>query len=106
MLLLGKKAVLEKRPIAIFPQGTRVNPKDKSPYLSGVSALYKYLKIPVVPVSLNSGLYWPNKSFKQNPGKIIIEFLEPIEPGLELKFFSKTLEDTIEKASDKLVDEA
>ncbi|MGI9386636.1 MAG: 1-acyl-sn-glycerol-3-phosphate acyltransferase, partial [Methyloligellaceae bacterium] len=40
------------------------------------------------------------------PGKIIVEFLEPIEAGLPRKTFSQRLEHVIETASDALIVEA
>ena len=50
----------EKRPLLIFPQGTRVKVDDKVPFKKGVGRIYEALNISCVPVALNSGKVWPN----------------------------------------------
>ena len=70
-----------KRPIVIFPEGTRTAPGAKRAYHPGVAALYGKLGLPVVPVALNSGLFWPRRGFVKRPGRIVLEFLPPIAPG-------------------------
>jgi len=109
MLDKAKSAVKMRRPIVIFPQGTRVSPgtlvKD-SPYQPGVSALYRMLDVPVVPVALNSGQFWPRRRFTRRPGTIILEFLQPIAPGLPRKEFDAVLEKRIENATKALEIEA
>ena len=57
----------------IFPQGTRVAPYQKIKLNSGVAAIHKLLKIPVLPIKHNSGLYWKNKKFKKEKGTIIVK---------------------------------
>ena len=86
----------------IMPEGTRIPPGRTGRYQPGVAALYKQLGLPVVPVALNSGLYWGRRALEKKPGTVIIEFLEPIEPGLQRSLFMKTLEEGIESASEKL----
>ena len=83
------------RPLLIFPQGTRVRFNDRSPFKKGVSRIYDSLKMPCVPVALNSGKIWPKNSFMKYPGDIHVSFLEPIEPGLEKNIFLKVLEEKI-----------
>lgn len=90
------------RSVIIFPEGSRALPGEKHPYLTGIFGIYKYLKIPVVPVAVNTGLYWPKKG-PLKKGKFMIEFLEPIEPGLQKKVFMSQLEDTIETACQGLL---
>ena len=80
------------RPLLIFPQGTRVKYDDRSPFKKGVGRIYDTLKLPCIPVSLNSGKVWPKNSFIKYPGDIHVSFLEPIRPGLEKTIFIKTLE--------------
>lgn len=94
------------RPILIFPQGTRTPPGADRPYLPGVAAIYKGVNVPVVPVALNSGLFWPRKLMDKQPGTITVEYLEPIQPGLDRKTFMKTLEAGIETATARLEAEA
>jgi 1-acyl-sn-glycerol-3-phosphate acyltransferase len=89
------------RPLLIFPQGTRVKFDDRVPFKKGVGRIYESLNIPCVPVSLDSGKVWPKNSFMKYPGNINISFLEPINPGLEKNFFTKTLEDKIYSEMEK-----
>ncbi len=88
------------RPLLIFPQGTRVPYKERPPFKKGVSRIYEALKLPCVPVALNTGKIWPKNSFNKYPGKIIISFLTPIEPGLEKEKFLSKLQSDIYKEID------
>jgi 1-acyl-sn-glycerol-3-phosphate acyltransferase len=99
----AKAAVAEGCSILIFPEGTRRKPGDAPDYKPGVAALYRELGVPVVPVALNSGLFWGRQSFLKRPGTITVEFLEPIEPGMERKAFMELLERRIETATGRLV---
>ncbi|WP_324864415.1 lysophospholipid acyltransferase family protein [Azospirillum sp.] len=93
----------EGRPIVIFPQGTRVAPGTYRPYRIGVGVLYESLKIPIVPMALNAGLYWPRHSFLKRPGTVVVEFLPPIMPGRPRAEAMRELEEELEAASDRLV---
>jgi len=90
------------RKIVIFPQGTRVRPGLRKPYKVGVAALYQDLDLPVVPMALNSGLFWPKGQFLKKPGTVTIRFLPPIQPGLSRSAFLRELQDKLETASDDL----
>ena len=90
------------RTLIIFPQGTRTAPGTERSYLPGVAALYKQCDAPVVPVALNSGLYWPRRQFKKRPGTIILEFLPPVPPGLDRRRFIEELQNRIEPATRRL----
>ncbi len=90
------------RPLLIFPQGTRVKFNDRNPFKKGVARIYDTLKLPCIPVALNSGKIWPKNSFMKYPGDIHISFLEPIEPGLEKTIFLKILEDKIYSETEKI----
>jgi 1-acyl-sn-glycerol-3-phosphate acyltransferase len=90
------------RSILIFPEGTRVPPGQRRPYQPGVAALYTQLKVPVVPVALNSGLFWGRSAFIKKPGTILVEILPPIPPGLDRKGVMKELENRIETAATAL----
>ncbi len=89
------------RPLLIFPQGTRVKFDDRSPFKKGVGRIYDSLKLPCIPVALNSGKIWPKNSFLKYPGDIHISFLDPIEPGLEKTIFLKILEEKIYSETEK-----
>ena len=81
-----------KRPLIIFPQGTRVLPNERPPFKKGVSRIYEELKIHCQPVAINSGFVWPKKGLKQSQKTITITILKPIPPGLTKDEFLKTLE--------------
>ena len=87
-----KKAIYKNRSILIFPHGTRTLPNSKNKIQSGVVILYKHLNINVVPIKLNSGKYWGRNKFLKYPGKITVNFLKPIKPGLNPGEFRKKLE--------------
>jgi len=82
----------EKRPLLIFPQGTRVKFDDRVPFKKGVGRIYEALNISCVPVALNSGKVWPKQGIVKYPGKITVSFLKPIEPGLSRDEFIRNLE--------------
>jgi 1-acyl-sn-glycerol-3-phosphate acyltransferase len=105
----ARKMVGQRRPIVIFPQGTRVYLHETihdRPYKSGIIKLYSEIGLPILPVAINSGVYWPKNSFWKKSGKIIVEFLPVIPAGLPADDVMKQLEDQIETASNKLVTEA
>jgi len=85
----------ENRPLLIFPQGTRIKVEEQVPFKKGVGKIYETLNIACVPVALNSGNVWPKKGIIKYPGKIIVSFLKPIEPGLNRDEFVKNLETKI-----------
>jgi len=102
MVARAKQVIADGRPIVIFPEGTRVAPGQHRPYHPGVAALYGQLGVSVVPVALNSGLFWGRRSFAKSPGTITLEFLPRIEPGLKRKEFLQRLEASIEARSNAL----
>ena len=85
----------EKRPLLIFPQGTRVKFDDRVPFKKGAGRIYEALNISCVPIALNSGKVWPKHGIVKYPGKITVSFLEPIKPGLNRDEFIKNLETKI-----------
>tara|TARA_B100001123_G_C15086903_1_gene938008 strand:- start:53 stop:733 length:681 start_codon:yes stop_codon:yes gene_type:complete len=87
-----KEAINKKRSVLIFPHGTRTLPNSKNKIQSGVAILYKHLNTKVVPVKLNSGTYWGRNKFIKKPGKITVNFLKPIKPGLKPGEFRNVLE--------------
>lgn len=102
LLADARAAVAEGRSILIYPEGTRTPPGERRPFHPGVAALYGDLGIPVVPVALNSGLFWGRRSFHKMPGRITLQFLPPIAPGLPRKEFMAALQRGIEDQSDRL----
>ncbi len=102
MLQQAKKVISQDLSIIIFPEGTRGFVGQKTTYRQGVGNLYQELDVPVVPIALNSGLFWGRRSFLKTSGEVLVEILPPIYPGLEKEEFMKTLKATIETASDRL----
>jgi 1-acyl-sn-glycerol-3-phosphate acyltransferase len=102
----ARAAFASGRSVLIFPEGHRQLPGATPDYKPGVAALYGQLNAPCVPVALNSGLFWTGPlGFFKKPGTMVLEFLEPIPPGLKRQDFMATLESRIETATAKLVDE-
>lgn len=106
MIKQSKEAIADGRPIIIYPEGTRTRPGATPHYHPGIIALYSQLKVPVVPVALNSGLYWGKDAFIKRAGTIKLEFLPPIPPGLDKTEFMTQLQNSIETTSQKLLEEA
>ena len=106
MLREAKARIADGREIIIFPEGTRRAPGAPPDYKTGVILLYEALRVPCVPVALNSGLFWPRRSLVRRPGTIVVEFLDPIPPGLPKAEFLKRLTEAIETASTRLLAEA
>jgi 1-acyl-sn-glycerol-3-phosphate acyltransferase len=104
MVKQAKAVIADGRSIVIFPEGTRVAPGDQKPYQIGTAALYRQLGVPVVPMALNSGLFWARRKWIKRPGVITLEILPPIEPGLSRDVFMTTLRERIEGATGRLIE--
>ena len=91
---------------AIFPQGTRVLPGAKDRYKVGAGVIYTRMEQTCVPAATNVGVFWARRSPLRKPGTAVLEFLEPIPAGMELREFMTKIEDVIETNSDRLMREA
>jgi 1-acyl-sn-glycerol-3-phosphate acyltransferase len=103
MVQKAKMYLSHGRPIVIFPEGTRSDPGKKGKYHAGVAILYDHLKVPVIPMALNSGLCWGRRSFLKHPGVIRVEFLPPIPTELSKNTFLERLSHDIEDACERLI---
>jgi 1-acyl-sn-glycerol-3-phosphate acyltransferase len=103
MAAAAKRVIEQRRSVLIFPEGTRKKVGAPPDYKPGVAGLYGQMGVECVPAALNSGLFWTG--FKKRPGRIVLEFLEPIPPGLKSREFMRQLEDRIEAATAALVAE-
>lgn len=101
-----EKQSVEEGQTVIYPQGTRVLPGVKMPYKAGAGVLYGRLGQTCYPVATNIGVFWGRRSPYRKPGVAVMEFLDPIPPGLPIKEFLSLLEETIETRSDALMKEA
>lgn len=96
MMKEAKDRMNKGRPIIIFPEGTRCKPGTTKGYKPGLLFIAEQLKAPVIPVALNTGLFWAKNSFLRYPGKVIIEFMEPMPEIADKKEFMAELEKRIE----------
>jgi 1-acyl-sn-glycerol-3-phosphate acyltransferase len=94
------------RQLIIFPEGTRRPAGAEPRYKYGVAHLYAAEGVPCVPIALNSGLFWPRRSIRRVPGTVLVEVLDPIQPGIDKDVFFKQLEHEIESATARLIAEA
>ncbi|MFB2550393.1 lysophospholipid acyltransferase family protein [Ensifer soli] len=94
------------RQLIIYPEGTRRPPGAPPEYKYGVARLYRDLGVPVVPVVVHAGLFWPRRSLRRYPGHFKVRFLPPIAPGLSPDVFFEELVRVTEAASDRLLLEA
>lgn len=98
----AQKSMDANRPVLIFPEGTRSAPGKAGRYRHGIFALYEALGVPVLPIALNSGYFWPRREFLKKKGQLVVECLPPIMPGLKEAAFMKKLEAILEAAALKL----
>ena len=99
-----KNIIINNEQLIIFPEGTRKEPTNHMNIQSGISAIYTYSKLPVIPVTLNSGFFWGKQNIIKKSGKIIIDFGNPILPGLSRKDFEIELARQIKEKSLKIFD--
>jgi 1-acyl-sn-glycerol-3-phosphate acyltransferase len=106
LIVDAKARAADGRQIVIFPEGTRQQVHAPPAYKPGVVALYEGIGLSCVPVALNSGLFWPRLGTNLRAGTVVVEFLEPLPPGLDRRAFRAELEAKIEAATARLVAEA
>lgn len=106
MLHVAKERIASGREIIMFPEGTRRPPGAPPDYKTGIVLIYNALGVPCVPVALNSGVFWARRSWARKPGKIMVEILDPLPPGLPKAEFLSRLQEAIETASARLLAEA
>ena len=102
----AREELAHGRQIIIFPEGTRRPAGAEPRYKYGITRLYLGANVPVLPVALNSGLFWRRRSILRPPGTIVVQVLDPIQPGLTEEEFMARLQHDIETATARLIDEA
>lgn len=106
MVSSAQKNAREPGQLVIYPQGTRLAPGVVAPYKVGAAVLYERMGVTCVPAATNAGVFWGRKSSLRKPGLAVVEYLEPIPPGLPQQEFLRILEERVEEASARLLDEA
>lgn len=107
MLEEVRKKTAAGRPVVIFPEGTRCRPGTTKGYKSGIMFLAENLHLPVVPVAVNTGLFWAKNSFLRYSGTAVFEFLPPISAeGKTKEEFMTELQTVIENKCAELNKEA
>jgi len=105
LALFAKRAYDSGRHIAIYPEGNLMQPGERERYRSGIYYLSRDLGLPVTPVANSVGLLWNRRDWRKKAGRAAIEFLPPLEPGLDKRPFMNRLEEAIESQSDRLIAE-
>jgi 1-acyl-sn-glycerol-3-phosphate acyltransferase len=100
----ARAAVRGGRQLVIFPEGTRTTPGAPPAYKSGFAQIYTSCGVPCMPVALNSGLFWPRRNFMRYPGTLVVEFLDPLPPGLPKDEFIGRVKTAIEDATSRIVE--
>lgn len=95
----------DPRDVLIYPEGHLSAPGEKHKYRTGVWRLYDGLARPCVPVATSLGLGWDRQSFFKRKGRVVLEFLDPIAPGMDKDAFMEELESKIETRTNALVAE-
>jgi 1-acyl-sn-glycerol-3-phosphate acyltransferase len=104
MVRQASEEVRNGRQLIIFPEGTRRPPGAPPDYKPGVAQLYASCREQCLPVALNSGLFWPRRTFMRYPGTLVVEFLDPVPPGLPRDEFLARISTAIEDATRGLVE--
>jgi len=106
LLQMARRAgeqVRRGRQLIIFPEGTRAPVGAPPHYKTGVAQIYVDCGVTCVPVALNSGLFWPRRTFLRYPGTLVVEFLDPLPPGLSRREFIARISSVIEETTNRLV---
>jgi 1-acyl-sn-glycerol-3-phosphate acyltransferase len=106
MIERARIELARNRQLIIFPEGTRRPAGAEPRYKIGVAHLYVAEGVPCVPIALNSGLFWPRRSIRLRPGTVLVEILDPIQPGLDMDAFFERLQQDLEAATARLIAEA
>src|SRR5437763_649347 len=94
------------RQLIVFPERTRTAVGAPPHYKTGVAQIYVDCGVTCLPVALNSGLFWPRRTFMRYPGTLVLEFLDPLPPGLSRREFIARVSTVIEEATNRLVEAA
>jgi 1-acyl-sn-glycerol-3-phosphate acyltransferase len=100
----ARDAVRSGCQLVIFPEGTRRAPGAPPDYKTGFAQIYSACGVQCLPVALNSGLFWPRRTFMRYPGTLVVEFLDPLPPGLPKDEYITRVRNAIEEATTRIVE--
>lgn len=97
----SRAAIAQGRSVLMFPEGTRGEIGAPVQFKRGVELLYAKLGLNVLPVAVNSGLYWPHGGSRQHPGTVVVSYLAALEPGLAGSDFMRRTQGAIDAELDR-----
>lgn len=106
MIAGARKGFAKGRPLSLFPEGTRKAIGAEPDYKPGLAKIYRDLQVPVVPMALNSGVFWGRNEFFKRGGTVVFEFLPALPAGMPPLKMMAELEAQTEAATARLVAEA
>ncbi|MBI1300345.1 MAG: DUF2125 domain-containing protein [Alphaproteobacteria bacterium] len=105
----ARRMAEQKRPMIIFPQGTRVPTEITSrekPYKIGIVRMQEATGLPIIPMALNSGFFYPKHAWCKKPGRVVFEFLPPVMPSKNPTEILNHIEMKVEEKTSQLMEEA
>ena len=100
----ARDAVRSGRQLVIFPEGTRRPPGAPPDYKTGFAQIYSACGVQCLPIALNSGLFWPRRTFMRYPGTLVVEFLDPLPPGLPKDEYISRVRTATEESTGRIVE--
>ncbi len=104
----AQRVSAQNRAMVIFPQGTRVAPETSAkekPYKIGVVRMQEATGLPIIPMALNTGIFYPKHKWCKKAGRVIFEFLPPINPSDNASSVLNRIEMTVEEKTARLMEE-
>lgn len=105
MVTQSRAALDEGRHVIVFPEGTRKHLADPVKFRRGIELLYVELGRPVLPLALNSGVFWGPDQPVRRRGTITLSYLPPIQPGLSRQDFMQRAEAVLQTEKERLLAE-
>jgi len=103
MLKQSREAIAGGRSVLIFPQGSRMEEGEPIRFKRGVELLYAKLATPVLPVVVNSGIFWGIGKSSKHGGTITVSYLPPIPAGMSAELFVRKAEAQMQEEQSILI---